>query len=102
MVIFLVLGMIGLCVSVSVLLVFDSDDDEFLIAKRFTKWLSSMVVVSALGVVFIPSTKEMYAIYGLGGTIDYLKENKTAKQLPDKVINALDKWIDGLNEEKEK
>ena len=30
-------------------------------------------------------------IYGVGGTIDYVKSNKTAKQLPDKCIKALDK-----------
>lgn len=43
----------------------------------------------------------MYMIYGVGGTIDYLKDNETAKQLPDKVIVALDKYIDSLNEDKE-
>lgn len=26
--------------------------------------------------------------------MDYLKSNPTAKQLPDKCIKALDKWID--------
>ena len=33
-------------------------------------------------------------IYGIGGTIDYIKSNDTAKQIPDKCINALDKFID--------
>lgn len=42
----------------------------------------------------------MYLIYGVGGTIDYLKDNETAKQLPDKVVIALDKYIDSLNEDK--
>ena len=40
-------------------------------------------------------------IYGVGGTIDYVKSNETAKQLPDKYIKALDKWVDNLNEEKQ-
>lgn len=33
-------------------------------------------------------------IYGVGGTIDYIKENHTAKQLPDKYIKILNKWTD--------
>lgn len=56
--------------------------------------------------VFTLSTKSMYMIYGVGGTIDYLKENETAKQLPDKVVMALDKWVDSQiedeNEDKDK
>lgn len=84
-------------------------DPFFDTEKKFIKvWLKifkSSLIISFIAVVlaiFIPTTKEAYMIYGIGGTIDYLKENETAKQLPDKVINALDKWIDGLNEEKEK
>ena len=40
-------------------------------------------------------------IYGIGGTIDYIKSNETAKQLPDKCIKALDKLVDNLNEKKQ-
>lgn len=46
--------------------------------------------------------KEAFMIWGLGGTIDYIKSNDTAKQLPDKCIEALDKWVETLNENKEK
>lgn len=54
--------------------------------------------------VFTPTTKQALLIYGVGGTIDYLQANPTAKQLPDKCINALDKWVDTWNikEKKEK
>lgn len=87
------------------LMVSETYDDESI--ERCKMWLkrilklSMVAIVLALGGIFIPSTNEMYAIYGIGGTIDYLKENETAKQLPDKVINALDKWIDeSLKEDK--
>jgi hypothetical protein len=46
---------------------------------------------------FVPTTKEALMIYGVGGSIDYLKSNPTAKQLPDKCIKALDKWVDTWN-----
>ena len=50
---------------------------------------------------FIPTTNQALLIYGVGGTIDYIKSNDTSKQLPDKCIKALDKWVDNLNEEKQ-
>lgn len=49
--------------------------------------------------VFIPTQNEALLIYGVGGTIDYIKSNPTAKQLPDKCINALDKWVDTWNKD---
>ena len=58
-------------------------------------------VVSIVCNVFIPTKNEALMIYGVGGTIDYIKSNETAKQLPDKCIKALDKWVDNLNEEKQ-
>ena len=51
--------------------------------------------------VFIPTTKEMLLIYGVGGTIDYIKCNDTAKGLPDKAIKALDKYLDELSKDKQ-
>ena len=56
-------------------------------------------VVSIVCNVFIPTKNEALLIYGIGGTIDYIKSNDTAKQLPDKCIKALDKWADNINEE---
>ena len=56
-------------------------------------------VVSIVCNVFIPTKNEALMIYGVGGTIDYIKSNETAKQLPDKYIKAFDKWADNINEE---
>ena len=50
--------------------------------------------------IFVPSENNLYVIYGVGGTIDYIKSNDTAKQLPDKVVNALDAWIDNQTNNK--
>lgn len=61
-----------------------------------------ILIISVLGMVFTPTTKEALMIWGIGGTIDYVKSNETAKQLPDKCIEALDKWVEGLNEDNKK
>lgn len=75
------------------------DDTRAETAKKwFNKSLLAFVLVLLLS-VFIPSRNAMFMIYGIGSTIDYIKSNDTAKQLPDKAIQALDKWLEGQKEE---
>lgn len=50
--------------------------------------------------VLTPTKNEALLIFGVGGTIDYIKNNDTMKQLPDKCVNALDAWVDSLTDEK--
>lgn len=79
------------------------DDDDRAKQAAIVKWLRRSavgIVISVVGVVFIPGDKELMAIYGIGGTIDYIKSNDKAKELPDKVVDALTKYLETLNEEK--
>ena len=72
-------------------------------AKSMRKWVIgtfTTLVISSLIFVFVPSTKEALLIWGVGSTIDYLQENKTAKQIPDKCINALNDWVESLSDKK--
>ena len=55
-------------------------------------------LLSAVARVFIPSTNEALMIWGIGGTIDYIKGNEKIKQIPDKCIDALDMWVNRLTE----
>ena len=70
--------------------------------QRFKIFLNcfkrSIIVALVLTVIniFIPTKNDALLIYGVGGTIDYVKSNKTAKQLPVKCVKALDKWADNL------
>ena len=72
-------------------------------AKSLIKWVIgtfTTLVISSLIFVFVPTTKEALLIWGVGSTIDYLQENETAKQLPDKCINALNDWVESLSDKK--
>ena len=75
--------------------------------QRFKMFLSYfkrfifVTIIAGLINFFIPTTNEALMIYGIGGTIDYVKSNETAKQLPDKYIKALDKYLDNINKEEE-
>ena len=72
-------------------------------AKSALKWVIgsfATLVISSIIFVFIPTTKEALLIWGVGSTIDYIQENETAKQLPDKCINALNDWVESLSDPK--
>lgn len=95
---FIVLSIIALVVCVVFYFVSKDEDLYFpltskSIAKLIMFILLPILIISTIGNTFIPDTKTLYVIYGVGGTLDYLKENKTAKQIPDKAILALDKYL---------
>jgi len=78
----------------------DRDESGVKLTKKLMKVFVPVFTISLLITVFLPTTKEALVIYGVGGTIDYIKANPTAKKLPDKCINALDKWVDSFSTEK--
>lgn len=55
-----------------------------------------VVIISSLLLTFIPDSKTALMILGVGTTIDYIKENETIKDLPDKCVKALDAWADSI------
>lgn len=69
--------------------------------KKFMNGLATACVIFILGFAFTPTKEEALMIWGIGASIDYLKQNETAKQLPDKCIQALDAWIECVNDKDE-
>lgn len=51
-------------------------------------------IVCLIIATFLPSTKQGYMIYGISNTVEYIKSNKTARELPNKAIVAIDRWLD--------
>lgn len=96
--IILVVAVIGWLVNCN-----ENYDFEKKARKTFKKVIKISIIsliIGLFGVTFIPTTKEAFLIYGVGGTIDYVKSNPTAKQLPDKCVKALDKWVDSWSIDK--
>lgn len=82
------------------LIVADKSDNDYPVILKTVKKSLLMFSCSILVVIFLPNTKQAYMIWGLGGTIDYIKSNETVQKLPDKTVQCLDKFIDKyLNEE---
>ena len=67
--------------------------------RKFAKKLFYTFIITLSVFAITPTTSEAYLIYGVGSTIDYLKSNDDAKQLPDKCIKALNAWVDKFTEE---
>lgn len=79
-----------------------NSDESFEKTKRTFKLSIYALAFGITICVFIPSRTSLLIIYGLGGTIDYVKENKVANKIPDKCIKALDKYLDdALKEDKD-
>lgn len=73
--------------------------------SKLRKFANRLFVVFGISVtinVITPTTEEAYLIYGVGSTIDYIQDNPKAKQLPDKCIDALSRWVDNINKEEKK
>ena len=89
-------------IACSLVSLFYNEDEVSFDYKGFIKIrnrIYAILIISTLVIVFLPSKSQLYIIYGVGGTIDYLKENPTAKELPGKCIKALDTWVDNFNKE---
>ena len=77
----------------------EKDKDWMNFWLKWAKGSSITFALSSLLCILTPTTKEALLIYGVGGTIDYIKSNDTMKQLPDKCVNALDAWMDSLTDD---
>lgn len=69
--------------------------------KKCCKVALCLGAACLIAAVFVPSKKDLMAIYGIGGTIDYIKSNEKAKELPDKVVEALYKYLDAAKDKEE-
>lgn len=102
--IFIISALLG--IAFILVTVFHEDDIKADLSKvgykKFVKVRKTnciVLIISTLVLVFLPTKNQLYIIYGVGGAIDYLKDNPTAKELPDKCIKALDTWVDNLNKD---
>lgn len=71
-----------------------------LIRDDAIKRANNKLIIGCILIVFsfaIPSEKKLYAIYGIGSTIDYIKSNDKAKEIPNKAIDCIYKYLDNYS-----
>lgn len=101
--VFIIAATVAVLTGIIVLLPIDYEDN-YAYFKRLKKCFITAVVavvLNGIGLVFVPKTNEALLIYGVGTTIDYVDNNETIKQLPDKAVHALDKYLDSFNKDSE-
>ena len=72
-----------------------------LIRDNAIKRANNKLIIGGILIVFsfaVPSEKKLYTIYGIGSTIDYIKSNDKAKEIPDKAIDCIYKYLDNYSE----
>lgn len=68
-----------------------------LIAKDAIKRANRKLIIGIVMIIisfFVPSESKLCVIYGMANTIDYIRTNDKAKQLPDKAIDCIYKYLD--------
>lgn len=85
-------------------MVFKSDNDEnsMGIIRSILKPSTRVFFICLPLSILTPTKDEAMLIWGIGSTIDYIKDNETIKQLPDKCVNALNTWVESLSDKEER
>lgn len=100
--IFWALSLIVACVVVLICCIARAAGDEDFQFKKLGGYIKRFAFAFAfltIGVLFVPDKKQLMAIYGIGGTIDYIKSNDKAKELPDKCVEALMRYVESIENE---
>lgn len=70
--------------------------------KKIAKRFFIIAAVFSFLAAFTPSKKDLYIIFGVGTTIEYVKGNEKIQELPNKAIDALGSWFDSITEDNKK
>ena len=75
----------------------DGEEGKRRFLKIGSKTLCISTIVFAIGLIgrtFTPTTSEALIIYGVGESVECLQHNKDAVQIPEKALQALNKYLD--------
>lgn len=92
------------CILIGTMGTYDADEIDTIMGRKVKKiTISSLIVgfIMLMITIFIPSKQDMYLIYGAGNVIDYCQDNPKVKELPDTAVEALNTWLDMVNEKEE-
>ena len=92
----------GLFTLAALIIICDETEECLKRGRNILKFSIPSLLLGILLLSFVPNTKEAMLIYGIGSTIDYIKSNDKAKQLPDKCIDALTRYVDSIEKENAK
>ena len=74
-------------------------EENIALTKRIRNTMLKIFIPFLTLGVFLPNSKQAAIIFSVGQTIEYVKGNEKLKELPDKAVMCLDKFISEYLEE---
>ena len=69
------------------------------IGKKGTRWSLVILFISMIALCVIPTTKQGLLLFGVNEAVEFCEKHPETKQIPNKCIEALNKYLDEeLNE----
>lgn len=81
---------------------FGDDDNGTVSLKKASEITFISSVVLLLLAILVPTTKEACFIYIGGHVIEYVEGNEKLQEMPDKIVELADKYLDEMLEEGER
>lgn len=75
---------------------YDYEDDRALCKKVIKLGVIVMTICGLCGTI-TPCKSDAYVIYGAGTIVDYCKDNPKVKEIPDKAVDALNRYLDSIS-----
>ena len=82
------------CCSLVYITIDDDLNEETSIISKMLKVSITTLLFSLLVVLFLPSKKELYLIYGLGSVVEYMRGSDKMEEIPDKAIDAIMEYLE--------
>lgn len=79
----------------------DFDKDDKKVIDKIKNLCLSIFIPCLFVTLFVPTSKQLAIIYTAGNTMEYVQGNEKIKELPDKAVQCLDKFIDEYLNEKD-
>lgn len=93
----------GICLfvaAVNFILYLDSlgyDEEKETLFKKNIKLNIIVAIICGLFAIITPGKNEAYFIYGAGTIVNYCKDNPKVKEIPDKAVDALNRYLDNIS-----
>lgn len=72
------------------------EETNFFIKIPNYKGLITVGIISLFIGLLIPSSKQCYAIFGVGTVLNYVNNSEEAKQIPDNAMKAVNRYLESL------
>lgn len=71
-----------------------SDEETIEVLAKLKRRFGIAFFIALPLAIFTPNSKQAAAIFSVGKTIEYVQSNEKIKDLPDKAIECLDKYLE--------